>query len=61
LAFPYTRRGSESTFTYVTASALGNSGVCAAMLIRNFRAAAPNWRTFPKVNSRRNEPNVEGA
>jgi hypothetical protein len=29
--------------------------------IRNREATASSWRTWPKVNARRNVPNVEGA
>jgi hypothetical protein len=37
------------------------SGACSASLVRNLEATASSWRTWPKVNARRNEPSVEGA
>ena len=35
--------------------------VSPASAIRNREATASSWRTWPKVNVRRNEPNVDGA
>ena len=37
------------------------SGVSAANPVRNLEATASSWRTWPNVNERRNEPNVDGA
>ena len=41
--------------------ALATSGAWAASRVRNLEATASSWRTWPKVNERRNEPSVEGA
>ena len=38
-----------------------SSRVSPASAIRNREATASSWRTWPKVNARRNDPNVEGA
>jgi len=39
----------------------GRIGAFLAKEIRNREATASSWRTWPKVNVRRNVPNVEGA
>src|SRR5665648_230423 len=44
-----------------TWSAPASSGARAARLTNNLDATASSWRTWPKVNDRRNVPNVEGA
>ncbi len=53
---------SMSTITrWVDSGAVVTSGVWSAKSVRNLEATASSWRTWPKVNERRNEPNVEGA
>jgi hypothetical protein len=37
------------------------SGVRPASPFSSREATASSWRTCPKLNARRNEPNVEGA
>ena len=44
----------------VSTALVPSSGVSPATAIRN-EATASSWRTWPKVNARRNEFNVEGA
>ena len=52
---------SMSTITRPLRSGEAISGVWAASRVRNREATASSWRTWPKVNARRNEPSVEGA
>ena len=37
------------------------SGAWPASPVRNREATASSWRTWPKVNARRNDPSVDGA
>ena len=50
---------SISTITWSSIPA--TTGVVAARPLRNLADTASSWRTWPKVNARRNEPSVEGA
>ena len=53
---------SMSTITRTLGSVVGaTSGAWAASLVRNLEATASSWRTWPKLNVRRNDPSVEGA
>jgi hypothetical protein len=45
----------------VTVAESGQHRGWSASAARNREATASSWRTWPKVNARRNEPNVEGA
>ena len=47
--------------TIVNRSAPGRTGVQAARRVSSPAATASSWRTWPNLNARRNEPNVEGA
>src|SRR5665648_677487 len=44
-----------------TWSAPTSNGDCSARFTSTLQATASSWRTWPKVNARRNVPNVEGA
>jgi hypothetical protein len=52
---------SRSSRTVPLAFGEPSSSVFSARLIRNREATASSWRTWPKVNERRNDPSVEGA
>jgi hypothetical protein len=52
---------STSTSTSSSLLGVGSSGARPARAVRNREATASSWRTWPKVNARRNEPSVEGA
>jgi len=52
---------SMSTITRSVSVAAATNGAWWDKLVRNLEATASSWRTWPKVNVRRNDPNVEGA
>ena len=58
---PYTGRSSESMSTNTRCSMPGSSGTRAASATRCWRATAASWLAWPKVNSRKKIPNVDGA
>ena len=56
-----TGRSSESMSTNTRCSMPGSSGVRCASAARCARATAASWLAWPKVNSRKKIPNVDGA
>ena len=58
---PYTGRSSESMSRNIRSSVPGSSAVRAASAIRCARATAASWLAWPKLNSRKKIPTVEGA